>query len=418
MPRNGFGFGFGFKKKLSGGGGGAPAWTPASIGVDLQGWFDAGDATTLYLESTGTPPGSTFAGDLQNAGTWRDKSGLGRHVTNGTSTSRPMRDASFTPSVLSFDGTDKLVSSTFAAVAQPYNFLVVSDNSTTSSSYFDNGTAGTRQLASRGANANTISIFAGAGLTATTAPDLGVLRAWLFEFNTTSSKIWVYDKATAQFIQVGSTGNAGSNTLAGFNLGGNASNLLQCSSMAEIVVFSGSLTSTLRGQFATYVTRWPLPLRRSRLMTVARIWVTTTPSGRDTLQNALDTNGLGDQISYDSWVANPQPDGDPMHDPSLDPPPELYWIGLSSDLSVILAVEACVDAHAAEVARHRRGPVRSRDPALTEDALLDAFPTPNSGPDPLTIVSKNAAIAAHRRDFGLGPRPDDGSPGIVAAPVK
>lgn len=60
-------------------------WTPANIAANLEFWFDASDANTLYDATLG---GSLVA----NNGTiarWEDKSGKGRNVTQSTSGDRP-----------------------------------------------------------------------------------------------------------------------------------------------------------------------------------------------------------------------------------------------------------------------------------------------------------------------------------------
>lgn len=56
---------------------GAPAWSPADLGAGLALWLDASDATTVDLDLS------------NNVEEWRDKSGNGRHYTQGTAGSRP-----------------------------------------------------------------------------------------------------------------------------------------------------------------------------------------------------------------------------------------------------------------------------------------------------------------------------------------
>jgi len=74
-----------------------------SIG-GLQLWLDASDANTLYDATTG---GSLVAAD-GGVARWEDKSGNGRHATQGTSGSRPIRKTAIQNGlgVLRFDGTN------------------------------------------------------------------------------------------------------------------------------------------------------------------------------------------------------------------------------------------------------------------------------------------------------------------------
>jgi hypothetical protein len=230
------------------------AWSPLSLGAALQGWYDAGDPATLWADTAGTTP----AGDIVGVARWDDKSGLARHLTQAGATARPTRDASFTPSVLSTDGGDKIASSAFTAVSQPYSWVVVSDNLVNSSIFFDNGSAGTRNLAQRGASSSTtVQIFAGATLMATGVPDLNTRRGFLFEFNGANSKIFVHDGST--LTQFGATGNAGTNTLASISLFGNAGSLLTASATSEFFAFSGIASAGDRTSIATYIkNKWGL----------------------------------------------------------------------------------------------------------------------------------------------------------------
>lgn len=230
----------------------AAAWTPLSLGAALQGWFDAGDASTLWADTGGTVP----AGDLALVARWDDKSGLGRHVTQATSGNRPLRDASFSPSVLVTDGTDRLHSAAFTAIPQPYTICVISDNLVVGGSYFDNGSGGTRSAVARVTNNVTLNMFGGSSLSVTT-PTLDARRAFLFEFNGASSRVWVLDGSA--FVQAGSTGNAGTNQLADFKLFGNGSAFLESSETCEIFAFSGSLSSQIRSDVAGYIKpKWGL----------------------------------------------------------------------------------------------------------------------------------------------------------------
>jgi len=76
---------------------------PTSL-TGLQLWLDASDASTLYDATSG---GSLVAAD-GGVARWEDKSGNGRHATQGTSGSRPTRKTAIQNSldVLRFDGSN------------------------------------------------------------------------------------------------------------------------------------------------------------------------------------------------------------------------------------------------------------------------------------------------------------------------
>jgi hypothetical protein len=235
---------------------GEAPFSPLSLPSPLF-WFDASDAATMFLESSGSPPGTTPAGDLQTVGAWRDKSANGRHITQAVGGNRPTRDASFSPSVLSCDASDRLFSSAFGPIAQPFTIGVVSDNQANNSAFFDNGTAGTRILAQRGAVGTTVQMFAGATLSATGVADLGSRRAFLFEYNGASSKIWMHN-GTA-FAQVGATGNAGTNTLGDLRIFGNTAAFLSSLETCEFFGNGAVLSTQQRADVGAYLkTKWGL----------------------------------------------------------------------------------------------------------------------------------------------------------------
>lgn len=228
----------------------APApFSPLSLPSPIY-WFDANDPATMFLESSGSPPGSTPAGDLEGVGAWRDKSGNGRHVTQSLLGNRPLRDASLNPTVLTPDSNDRLLSSAFTAIAQPFSIVFVSDNQTNLGTFFDHGSAGTRILAQRGASNTLVSMFAGTSL-AVTVPDTTLRRAYLFEYNGASSKVWTV--VGSDFVQAGATGNAGTNTMADIRLFGNATNFLSALQMSETFASGAVLTAQQRLDTATYL---------------------------------------------------------------------------------------------------------------------------------------------------------------------
>jgi len=84
----------------------------------LQLWLDASDASTLFDATTG---GSLVAAD-GGVARWEDKSGNARHMTQGTSGSRPTRKTAIQNSlaVLRFDGGDSISMPSSTAT---FNFL-------------------------------------------------------------------------------------------------------------------------------------------------------------------------------------------------------------------------------------------------------------------------------------------------------
>jgi len=81
-----------------------PTSPPGGVGSGLQLWLDASDAFTLFDATSG---GSLVAAD-GGVARWEDKSGNGRHATQGTSENRPLRKTSVQGSkdVLRFDGSN------------------------------------------------------------------------------------------------------------------------------------------------------------------------------------------------------------------------------------------------------------------------------------------------------------------------
>ncbi len=230
---------------------GPAAFSPLSLPSPIY-WFDAADASTMFLE--GTPPGTTPADDLDPVGTWRDKTVNARHISQALLGNRPLRDASSSPSVLTPDTTDRLFSASFGAIAQPFSIVFVSDNLANNSTFYDHGTAGTRILAQRGATNLLVSMFAGASLSVA-VPDTTVRRAYLFEYNGASSK--VFTVVGSDFVQAGATGNAGNNTLADLRMFGNTAAFLSANKMSETFANGAVFTAQQRLNTATYLlSKW------------------------------------------------------------------------------------------------------------------------------------------------------------------
>jgi len=74
----------------------APAWAPEDLGSSLALWLDADDASTLTLSGS-------------NVTEWRDKSGGGKHVAQGSASQQPTTTTFNGRTSLSFDGTNDLL---------------------------------------------------------------------------------------------------------------------------------------------------------------------------------------------------------------------------------------------------------------------------------------------------------------------
>jgi hypothetical protein len=96
-----------------------PVVAPGNVGSGLQLWLDASDASTLYDATTG---GSLVAAD-GGVARWEDKSGNARHMTQGTSGSRPARKTAIQGGldVLRFDGSNDFMS--VASSTATFSFL-------------------------------------------------------------------------------------------------------------------------------------------------------------------------------------------------------------------------------------------------------------------------------------------------------
>jgi hypothetical protein len=90
----------------------------------MQLWLDASDANTLYDATTG---GSLVAAD-GGVARWQDISGNARHVTQGTSSARPVRKTGIQNglAVVRFDGSDDFIS--VASSTATFKFLHGSDH--------------------------------------------------------------------------------------------------------------------------------------------------------------------------------------------------------------------------------------------------------------------------------------------------
>lgn len=135
----------------------------------LQLWLDASDASTLYDSTTG---GALVAAD-GGVARWEDKSGNGRHATQSTSGSRPLRKANVRNGldVMRFDGSDDFLS--IPSSTSTFNFLHNATGGIVFLVYKATAAQGTAFLWCNNTNPSTgsISNYSGAYLRHDTTPD-------------------------------------------------------------------------------------------------------------------------------------------------------------------------------------------------------------------------------------------------------
>lgn len=84
--------------------------------LTLAAWYDPSDLSTLWQDAAGTTP---VTSDSDPVGRIDDKSGNGRHATQGTAGSRPLYHVSGGVHWLEFDGTDDGLQAAFS-ISQPF----------------------------------------------------------------------------------------------------------------------------------------------------------------------------------------------------------------------------------------------------------------------------------------------------------
>jgi hypothetical protein len=82
-------------------GGGGAAWTPASLGSRLKGWWEVGDLSTLFKDTAGSTPVSADGDAIARI---NDKSGSGNFLSQATSGNRPVYHTGTNPKA-TFNGS-------------------------------------------------------------------------------------------------------------------------------------------------------------------------------------------------------------------------------------------------------------------------------------------------------------------------
>lgn len=202
----------------------APAggWTPADI-TGLGAWYDASDLASLTLD------GSGYCSE------WRDLSGNGRHLSQGTGSAQPrsgVRTQNGLP-VLDFDGNDSM-SVAFSTLSQPNTVLavVVTDRTGSSDTIFDATHPEFRNTV-WAALTNIWYIYAGNSVDTTRSTPPGARQITIL-YNGASSKF--YENGT----QYGGALDAGGLGMNGFRVGGNAlGGAFLDGALAELVLING-----------------------------------------------------------------------------------------------------------------------------------------------------------------------------------
>lgn len=218
----------------------ASGFNPKSIS-GLEAWYAADVASSITIE-TGVKQ-------------WNDLSGKGRHLVQNTTNNQPAHNSvtlNGKPAV-TFDGTNDSLRATAFSVAQPNHYFIVCRFEVISGgARIADGRSGS---GSRGGEFfdyfGNMAIFAGSLLSVSvTNADQTSFGIWDSAFDGSSSAIRLRKSYKS------STGNAGTNGLAGLTLGadGNATagSFANCS-IAEFLLFSRSLPVTEADKIRTYL---------------------------------------------------------------------------------------------------------------------------------------------------------------------
>jgi hypothetical protein len=215
----------------------------------LAAWYDAADSSTLFDATTG---GSLVAAS-GGVGRWEDKSGNGRHITQGTANNRPSRSTASVSGrdALLFDGNDNLTSGSFS-LSQPVTLLaIVRPGNIATRIIVDGAPTGNRlQMAIR-SSAGDMRMFAG-----TILDDLKTV----FVTNTTVLASGIFNGASSQQrinAQVNATGNAGTQNLtAGLRVGAAIDGSAGWDGrICEVLYYGGVLSATELNSVESYLMR-------------------------------------------------------------------------------------------------------------------------------------------------------------------
>lgn len=212
----------------------ASGFNPLSIS-GLEGWWDAADASTVTI-ATGVSE-------------WRDKSGNGRHASQGTGNNQPDYTGTLNGrKIITFDGTNDSLATTSFSVSQPYSLIMVARRTGGGvANFYDRLDAGP----SLGTFAGLFFIFVTSGLN---GPAQDTNYHIFHAKHNGAASVFRFDKADF------ATGNPGTAALnAGIRFGARsdgAGNFL-AGSIAEILFYSKILTDAEQAAAETYLSnKW------------------------------------------------------------------------------------------------------------------------------------------------------------------
>lgn len=207
----------------------------------LQLWLDADDASTFTYSSANV------------VSQWNDKSGNGRHASQGTVASQPLRVgyAQNGRAVVRFDGSNDYLTSASTISGTAFTYIAAFMRNTTKLDqilFTQGGTSGFYSFKTASAANNVMYGFATpAGLQSLTATQLNWYYVGSMVFNGASSFIRVG-------TETGVTGTTGSATQSGFGVGGSSSGVESWwGVICELAVYNRVLTSDERRGVEMYM---------------------------------------------------------------------------------------------------------------------------------------------------------------------
>lgn len=231
---------------------------PTISGLQLH--LDASDASTLYDATTG---GSLVAADGSVA-RWEDKSGNGRHATQGTAGNRPARKTAIQNGldVLRFDGTDDFLSHSVIESDPSQLTLIVALSASSSGNIWSHRSEATRLLQ---LNHNTTGVQdlrfqargSGSNLIAPSiAAAFDVFRTAGFVFDKTSGSHFVFTNTSkGTVVSESFSGETFTSTLQTIGATDSGSGYTSFAGMdlAEILIYDSALSDTDREAVENYL---------------------------------------------------------------------------------------------------------------------------------------------------------------------
>jgi hypothetical protein len=229
----------------------------------LQIWLDSSDASTLYNATTG---GSLVAADGAVA-RWEDKSGNGRHATQATSGSRPLRKANQRNSLdaIEFNGTSHFLDfSSELSFTQYTAFAVVKRSSVSGTAGVfcaddGDGTRAAQMIRVNGGAPESISFSETMGGAATASSSLTVsANEWFVATaRQTSSALAIYKNATAGASVSATHHSTAVSPTLGRVLKNIADNFLWNGNIGEVIFYNSALSDAGRAAVESYLmTKW------------------------------------------------------------------------------------------------------------------------------------------------------------------